>query len=80
MTSEEALNRLLPIFHDVFDDSSIVLQRETTAADVDGWDSLAQINLIVAIEQAFKINFSFNDLKSLDTVGDMLDLIARKAA
>lgn len=79
MTSEEVLSKLLPIFYDVFDDPTIVLQRETTAADVEGWDSLAQINLIVAIEQAFKISFSFNDLKGLNTVGDMLDLIAGKA-
>lgn len=78
MTTEQINANLTDIFKDVFDDNSIVLTRETTAADIEDWDSLAQITLLVAIEKEFKINLSLHEVKMLRNVGDMLDIIQLK--
>jgi acyl carrier protein len=80
MTSEEILAQLQGIFQDVFDDDGLVIERKTCADDIEDWDSLAQINLVVAIEKEFKAKFSLDDLITLNDVGDMVDLIARKVA
>ena len=78
MNYEEIKNRLRVIFHDIFDDDTIVLQRQTTAKDIEDWDSLAHISLIVAIEKEFKIKFDLIELKPLKDVGELLDLIQAK--
>ena len=78
MNYEEVKNRVTTIFHDIFDDDTIVLQRQTTANDIEDWDSLAHISLIVAIEKEFKIKFDLIELKPLQNVGEMLDLIQAK--
>jgi acyl carrier protein len=80
MTPEEIKNSLTEIFKDVFDDESIALTSETTADDIDEWDSLSQITLLVAIEKEFKITLTFVEVQNLKNVGDMLDLIATKVA
>lgn len=72
------LERLTPIFHDVFDDETIVLSREMTAEDVPGWDSLAQIRLIVSVERTFGIKFTVAEVTDLKNVGDFADLISSK--
>ena len=72
------LERLTPIFHDVFDDETITLSRATTAEDVPGWDSLAQIRLIVSVERAFGIKFTVAEVTDLKNVGDFTDLIGSK--
>ena len=74
------LGQLEPIFREVFDDSSIVLSRETTSDDVEDWDSLTHMNLVVAMELKFKIKFALGELQKLKNVGEMLDLINRKLA
>ena len=73
----ETLNR---VFRDVFDDDGLVVDQTTTAQDVDGWNSLAHIRLMVSIEKAFKLRFSAAEIASLKNVGDMVDLILRKQA
>jgi len=78
MTTEEIINRVTEIFKDVFDNETIVIFRETTADDIEEWDSLAHINLIVAIEKEFNIKFDLMELKPLQNVGDLLDVIQRK--
>lgn len=78
MNFEDLEHRLTIIFRDVLDNESIVLARETTAADIDAWDSLAQISLLVAIEKDFRIHFSLPEVESLRNVGDMMDLIVKK--
>ncbi|MBW6512826.1 MAG: acyl carrier protein [Desulfuromonadaceae bacterium] len=70
---------LEPVFHEVFDDDTIELRAEMTADEVDGWDSLSHVNLIVAIESKFKIRFSQKELLTFRTVGDLLNSIADKA-
>jgi acyl carrier protein len=80
VTSEEIHSRLQTIFRDVFDDDAIVITRATHAGDIPDWDSLAQINLVVAIEKEFGITMSLQDLATLTNVGDMIDLIPAKVA
>lgn len=74
----ETLKRVTSIFQDIFDDSKLVIQRETTAKDIDEWDSLMHINLVVAIEKDFSIKFALAELSGLKNVGEMLDLIQKK--
>lgn len=69
----EALNR---IFQDVVDNKDVVLVRETTAQDVDDWDSLNHIQFIVAIEKHFKVRFTTAEIRSWKNVGEMCDAIA----
>ncbi len=52
------MDKLQEIFRDIFDDEEIVITRETTAADIEGWDSFAQINLMTAIEKEWGIKFT----------------------
>jgi acyl carrier protein len=80
MSPSDITRRLTEVFHDVLDDEAIVLSRETTAEDIEAWDSLAQISLIVAIEKEFDISIDLAELNQFKNVGDMLDLIERKVA
>ena len=79
MSEQEIFDGVQEIFRTVFDDDSIVLTRETTADDIEDWDSLEQINLLVAIEKKFAIKFKLEDVKNLPNVGAMLDLVKRLA-
>jgi acyl carrier protein len=74
------LSQLEPIFRDVLDNSRLNLTRESNASNVAGWDSLAHINLISAIEQQFAISFTLGELQELKNVGEMIDLMERKLA
>jgi acyl carrier protein len=70
--------RLAPVFHDVFDDDTIELTPTLAAKDVDGWDSLTHIRLMLSVEKAFKVKFSTSDLGSLRNVGDLVALIRKR--
>jgi acyl carrier protein len=72
--------RLTPIFRDVFNDDALVVTEDMTAAQVPTWDSLSNINMIIAVEKAFGVKFSIKDVRNLKNVGELLDLIKRKAA
>ena len=74
----EIMARLEGVFHDVFDDPSIKLTPSTNAADIDSWDSLTHINLVVAVEKEFGIRFDLKEIKLLENVGQWIDLISRK--
>lgn len=78
MTREELTARVTDIFRRNFDDDSIALTDETTAADIEDWDSLEQINLLLAMEKEFGIKFSVGEVEGLRNVGEMLDLILKK--
>ena len=80
MQQQEIYAQLTGIFHDVFDDDTVVLTPDLTAASVPEWDSFNHINLIVAIESRFKIKFQTAELEQLHTVGHLADLIAAKLA
>ena len=77
---EQILDKLQPIFQDVFDDPKLAIARESSAQTVEGWDSLAHINLVSAIEQEFGIRFALGELETLKNVGEMVDLIQAKVA
>jgi len=74
----DILSELTQIFREVFEDDSININRTTTATDVAGWGSLSHIEMIVAVEQHFGIKFMSLDLKKLDSVGDLIELIKAK--
>ena len=76
----DTLEQLNGIFRQVFDDDSLVVSRATTANDIEEWDSLTHMNLVMAVEQQFGIRFALGELKSLRHVGDMIDLIEKKSA
>jgi acyl carrier protein len=76
---KEILQRLNNTFQEVFDDEDLRVSRETTAANVDGWDSLMHVRLILSIEKEFKVRFSSSEVAALKTVGDLADLIAAKS-
>jgi acyl carrier protein len=80
MQQQEIYTQLTGIFHDVFDDDTLVLTPELTAASVPEWDSFNHINLIVAVESVFKIKFQTAELESMQTVGHLVDLVERKLA
>ena len=80
MQSEEIYAQLTPIFHDLFDDETLVLTPGLSAGDIAEWDSFNHINLIVAVEATFKIKFQTAELESLQTVGHLVDLISKKLA
>ena len=78
MTNEEILEKLTGIFHEELDNEEIVLSRETTADDIEEWDSLSHIQLIVAVEKVFKIRFTSSEIQSWNNVGEMIDCILSK--
>lgn len=75
---EQCQEVLGDIFREFFDDDSLILRPDTTARDVDGWDSMAHVRLLLTIERKFHIKFSASDIGALQTVGDLVRLIARK--
>ncbi len=77
MTTMETLTT---IFRQVFDDDTITINPSTTANDIDGWDSLSHVNLIVAVETKFNIRFSQKELLSFKNVGHLAASIERKLA
>ena len=78
MDNEKILERLTPIFQDIFDDDELVITAETSAKDIEDWDSFAQIRLIAAMEKEFKIKFILSELQALKNVGEMAELILAK--
>ncbi len=75
MTRDQVFAELQQIFQDVFNDHTLVLRPETTANDIDKWDSMQQINIIMACEEAFKIRFKPREINALENVGEMVDHI-----
>lgn len=80
MSEQDILQELSAVFRDVFDDETITLRPETTAEDIDGWDSQAHVTLVVATEMRFGIRFRTAELETLRNVGDFVQLIASKRA
>lgn len=79
MDRDEAYKKLDNVFQDVFDDDSITVNDNTTAADIEDWDSLEHINLIVAVEKAFGMKFNMGEVNTMKNVGEMVDIILERA-
>lgn len=78
MDKKRIIGEVQEIFRDVLDNEEIVLTNETTADDIEEWDSLTHIQLIVAIEKHFQIRFTSREILSWQNVGEMIDCIASK--
>lgn len=75
MSREEVYVKLNEVFRDVFDDEDITVNDDTTANDIEDWDSLEHINLIVAVERSFGIKFTMGETTGMKNVGEMADKI-----
>ena len=71
----DTLEELQETFRIYFDDDELLLERQTSAEDIEEWDSLAQVGLVITIEKKYGIKFSKADIDELDDIGDMVDLI-----
>ena len=80
MTESSIIEKLQEIFRGVFEDKTLVINPETSAKDVDNWDSMNHILLITEIESQFNISFEMDDLIEMKSVGDMVAAILRKSA
>lgn len=80
MEDTQLRSRLTGIFQDLFGDLALEINDAMTANDVEAWDSLTHINLIVAVEKEFKIRFTTGEVNHLRNVGELVALIRRKAA
>jgi len=79
MNGNVVWDKLTAILNETFD-TELTLSRATTAADVDGWDSLTHIQLLAAVEKAFGIRFNIGEMNALKNVGDLADLISRRVS
>jgi acyl carrier protein len=75
LSANSIAERLTEIFREVFDNDSIVVHREMAARDIEGWDSLAHLRLVLAIERRFAVRLPSTKVAGLKNVGDMMDLI-----
>ena len=80
MDRKEIFEKLTIIFRDVMDNDEIVLEENTTAEDIEEWDSLAHVQLIEKIEAEFGVRFSAKEMTSWDDVGEFVDSIQQKIA
>ncbi len=79
MSREDIKTKLTEIFQDVFDNDEIELSDETTADDIEEWDSLEHITLIAAVEKAFKMRFTMKEVSSMKNVGEMITILDERA-
>lgn len=75
MTRQEVFKKLDEIFQDEFDDGAIHVTETTTSDDVEGWDSLAHISLIAAVEDGFGMSFTMGEVTDMKNVGEMANII-----
>lgn len=78
MEMNQILLKLQDIFREILDNKEIVLSNETHSDDVEEWDSLAHIQLIVAIEKEFKVKFTAKEMIGWQNVGEMVECIKNK--
>ena len=79
MSEQEIYDRLNEVFRVVFDDDEITVNEDTTADDIEDWDSLEHINLISAVEDEFGIRFKMGEVSSMKNVGEMVEIIKTRA-
>lgn len=75
MTRTEVYERLTKVFQEVFDDEAISIQDNTTADDIEDWDSFEHINLVVAVEDEFSFKIPMGKVVTMKNVGEMVDII-----
>ncbi|MFH0909114.1 MAG: acyl carrier protein [bacterium] len=72
------MEKVTQVFREVFNDSTLVLRKETNSSNIAGWDSFQHINLIVGLEESFQVSFTTQEIGALTCVGDLLDLLEQK--
>jgi acyl carrier protein len=75
---DKLIQRLDPIFRDVFSDPSLKISEATSSKDIEGWDSFTHINLMLEIESAFGVKFTTKELGELSRVGDLVKILKVK--
>lgn len=80
MKRETIFEKIQQIFRDIFDNQTLCISDETTSNDIEDWDSLNHINLIVSMEKTFNLKFTLMEVQVLKNVGEMVDLIKKKIA
>ncbi len=78
MTMEQIQSEVQDVFRRVFGNDTLIVTPKTTQEDIEAWDSLEHINILSIIEQQYGIKFNLNEVMEIKTVGDIIDLIARK--
>ena len=78
MSEKQIYEQLTEIFQDVFDDDDIRISAQTTADDIEDWDSLSHITLVSAVENEFGMHFSMKEVSTMKNVGEMVALIAER--
>lgn len=74
----EILQRLRQVFQDVFDDDQLLVSEETSAADIESWDSLMHVTLCVAVEREFKTRLNTAEIARFANIGGLIDLLEKK--
>jgi acyl carrier protein len=78
MNIDDIWAKLTEVYHEIFDDDEIELTPETTAEDIEEWDSLSNVQLLIAIEQEFGVKFSTGEIANLRNVGELVMVIQRQ--
>jgi acyl carrier protein len=78
MTQAEIHEKLAGVFRDVFNNPALDISDTTTASDIEEWDSINHVTLVVAVEKEFGVSFTTRDVRRLENVGDLVQLIARR--
>ncbi|MCD7726821.1 MAG: acyl carrier protein [Ruminococcus sp.] len=78
MDRQDIIDRLNEVFRDVFDDDEIEVDEETTADDIEDWDSIEHINLISAVESEFGVRFKMGEVSGMNDVGEMISIIEER--
>lgn len=78
MERQEILTQVTAVFMDTLDEDNITLTESSTADQVEGWDSLTHVQLVVAVEKKFKIRFAAKEIQSWKNVGELIDSISSK--
>ncbi|MBL0359238.1 MAG: acyl carrier protein [Chitinophagaceae bacterium] len=78
MDRQEILTQITRVFIDTLDEDNVVLTESTKADDVEGWDSLTHVQLVVAVEKKFNIRFAAKEIQSWKNVGELIDSISSK--
>lgn len=78
MSREEIMEKVNEIFREVFDDEDLVITDSTNSDDIEDWDSLEHISLIISMEKEFNLKFDIKEVNKLENVGQMVDMIKDK--
>lgn len=78
MTHEEIMEKVNEIFRDVFDDDTLTITDSTNSDDIEDWDSLEHISLIISMEKEFSLKFDIKEVNKLENVGQMVEMIREK--